>query len=70
VEIYTSLAYDGPVVVPNIKRQLAQCLERDGFKSVQQAVGADVDLGQAKIHYAEPAGRAAAPQKRWFSWGR
>ncbi len=70
VEIYTSMAFDGPVVVPNIKQQLAECLQRDGYESIQQAVGADVDMGKAKIHYAEPAGKAAAQQKRWFSWGR
>lgn len=41
VQLYTALAYEGPVAVPNIKAGLAACLERDGFKSVAEAVGAD-----------------------------
>lgn len=31
----------GPVIVPRIKAELAACLARDGFASVQDAVGAD-----------------------------
>lgn len=41
VELYTALAYDGPALVPALKRELAECLRRDGFRSVQEAVGAD-----------------------------
>jgi hypothetical protein len=41
VELYTALAYEGPAVVPAIKQQLAECLQRDGFASVADAVGAD-----------------------------
>ncbi|XP_051220058.1 dihydroorotate dehydrogenase (quinone), mitochondrial [Lolium perenne] len=41
VQLYTALAYGGPALIPRIKAELAECLERDGFKSVQQAVGAD-----------------------------
>ncbi|CAD6261768.1 unnamed protein product [Miscanthus lutarioriparius] len=41
VQLYTALAYGGPVLIPRIKAELAECLERDGFKSVQEAVGAD-----------------------------
>lgn len=41
VEVYTALSYQGPRLVPAIKQELADCLERDGFKSVQDAVGAD-----------------------------
>jgi len=41
VQIYTSMAYEGPIVVPRIKEELAACLIRDGFSSVAQAVGAD-----------------------------
>jgi hypothetical protein len=39
VEVYTAFAYEGPALVPRIKRELAECLQRDGFSSVQQAVG-------------------------------
>lgn len=41
VQLYTGLAYEGPAVIPRIKRELADCLKRDGFKSVAEAVGAD-----------------------------
>lgn len=41
VQIYSSLAYGGPAVVPRMKRELAACLRRDGFSSVAAAVGAD-----------------------------
>ncbi|KAG2569758.1 dihydroorotate dehydrogenase (quinone), mitochondrial-like [Panicum virgatum] len=41
VQLYTALAYGGPALIPRIKAELAECLERDGFKSVQEAIGAD-----------------------------
>lgn len=41
VELYTALAYQGPVVVNKIKRELAELLEADGYTSVVDAVGAD-----------------------------
>ncbi|KAK9804199.1 hypothetical protein WJX72_000929 [[Myrmecia] bisecta] len=41
VQLYTGMAYEGPALVPRIKRELAECLARDGLVSVQQAVGAD-----------------------------
>jgi dihydroorotate dehydrogenase len=41
VELYSAFTYDGPSLVPRIKKELADCLERDGYKSVAEAVGAD-----------------------------
>lgn len=41
VELYTAFAYEGPAILPRIKSELASCLERDGFKSIREAVGAD-----------------------------
>jgi len=41
VQLYTGLVYGGPGLVGRIKRDLAACLERDGFTSVADAVGAD-----------------------------
>lgn len=32
VEVYTQMIYQGPAIVPKIKRELAHLLERDGFK--------------------------------------
>ncbi|KAH9707321.1 Dihydroorotate dehydrogenase (quinone) [Citrus sinensis] len=41
VQLYTAFAYGGPALIPQIKAELAECLERDGFKSIIEAVGAD-----------------------------
>lgn len=41
VQLYTALVYEGPGLVGRIKRELAECLRRDGFSSVADAVGAD-----------------------------
>jgi dihydroorotate dehydrogenase len=41
VQLYTALAFRGPSLIGTIKRELAACLERDGFASVSDAVGVD-----------------------------
>lgn len=41
VQVYSALVYRGPGLVGEIKRGLAQFLERDGFKHVSEAVGID-----------------------------
>ena len=41
VQLYTALVFDGPIVLRRIKRDLAALLERDGYASVADAVGAD-----------------------------
>lgn len=41
IQLYTAFAYGGPALIPQIKAELAQCLERDGYKSISEAVGAD-----------------------------
>ncbi|KAF2573282.1 hypothetical protein F2Q70_00000453, partial [Brassica cretica] len=41
VQLYTGFAYGGPALIPLIKEELVSCLERDGFKSIQEAIGAD-----------------------------
>ncbi|HET6970681.1 MAG TPA: dihydroorotate dehydrogenase (quinone), partial [Phenylobacterium sp.] len=40
VQLYSALAYEGPGLVTRIKRELAQHLRADGFRSVAEAVGA------------------------------
>jgi dihydroorotate dehydrogenase len=40
VQLYTALAYDGPGLVVRIKRELLECLARDGYSRVADAVGA------------------------------
>jgi dihydroorotate dehydrogenase len=44
VQLYTALIYEGAGLVTRIKRELLECLERDGFSSIADAVGADVKL--------------------------
>ncbi|EKV32316.1 Dihydroorotate dehydrogenase [Caenispirillum salinarum AK4] len=41
VQLYTAFIYGGPPLIPAIKAELADCLKRDGFASVADAVGAD-----------------------------
>jgi dihydroorotate dehydrogenase len=40
VQLYSALVFEGPGLVTRIKRDLAQRLHADGFKSVSEAVGA------------------------------
>jgi dihydroorotate dehydrogenase len=47
VQLYTALAYNGPGLVVRIKRELLQCLDRDGFANVADSVGADLRPTQA-----------------------
>jgi dihydroorotate dehydrogenase len=42
VQLYTGLIYEGPGVAHEINRGLLELLERDGFESVEAAVGADL----------------------------
>jgi len=42
VQLYTALVYEGPGLVTRIKGELAALLDRDGFSSVADAVGADI----------------------------
>lgn len=39
LQIYTSLVYGGPPVIIKIKSELAALLQRDGYKSIKDAVG-------------------------------
>jgi len=39
VQLYSALVFEGPGLVARIKHQLLQCLERDGFANVREAVG-------------------------------
>jgi dihydroorotate dehydrogenase len=39
VQLYSALVYQGPGLVPRIKRELAQLLARDGFLTLAEAVG-------------------------------
>ncbi|PSP88652.1 dihydroorotate dehydrogenase (quinone) [Halobacteriales archaeon QS_4_69_34] len=43
VQLYTGLVYRGPSIAREINRGLLALLERDGFGSVEAAVGADLD---------------------------
>ncbi|MGA7713802.1 MAG: quinone-dependent dihydroorotate dehydrogenase [Rhizomicrobium sp.] len=41
VQLYTALVYEGQALLPRLKRELLDCLVRDGFSSIADAVGTD-----------------------------
>jgi len=41
VQLYTSLAIEGPPIVNKIKRELEECIRNDGLSNVSDAVGAE-----------------------------
>ena len=43
VQLYTGFVYEGPAIARDINRGLLEMLDRDGFDSVADAVGADLD---------------------------
>lgn len=43
VQLYTGLIYEGPGIAKRINSGLLHYLDRDGFESVEQAVGVDVE---------------------------
>ncbi|OYR58264.1 quinone-dependent dihydroorotate dehydrogenase [Halorubrum halodurans] len=43
VQLYTALVYEGPEIARSINRGLLDLLERDGFETVGDAVGADLE---------------------------
>ncbi|MCQ4334897.1 quinone-dependent dihydroorotate dehydrogenase [Natronomonas sp. F2-12] len=43
VQLYTALVYEGPTVARDINRGLLELLERDGFDSIEEAVGVDLE---------------------------
>ena len=43
VQLYTALIFEGPGLIPTLLGELADLLRRDGFDSVEEAVGADVE---------------------------
>jgi dihydroorotate dehydrogenase (fumarate)/dihydroorotate dehydrogenase len=44
VQIYSALVYEGPGIVKQINRGLLKLLERDGFKSIREAVGTECQV--------------------------
>lgn len=42
VQLYTSFAYSGPALLPRLKAELLQALDRQGFADVTAAIGADL----------------------------
>ena len=41
VQLYSALVFEGPPLVPRVKRELAELLKADGYASVAEAVGVD-----------------------------
>ncbi|KAF7283802.1 hypothetical protein GWI33_022842 [Rhynchophorus ferrugineus] len=42
IQIYSSMVYEGPLIVTKIKKELMELLEKDGFHSISEAVGINV----------------------------
>ncbi len=42
VQIYTALIYKGPLICKNINQGILECLEKDGYAHISEAIGADV----------------------------
>jgi dihydroorotate dehydrogenase len=42
VQLYSALAFDGPALVPHLLRELLAELDRQGFATVESAIGADL----------------------------
>ncbi len=42
VQLYTAFAYQGPALIPRLKRELLAALDEQGFATVADAVGADL----------------------------
>lgn len=41
VQLYTAMIYEGPGLVRRVREELADCLKKDGFRNIAEAVGAD-----------------------------
>ncbi|MBR0654914.1 quinone-dependent dihydroorotate dehydrogenase [Plastoroseomonas arctica] len=42
VQLYSAFAYDGPALIPRLKRELSEALSREGFGNVTDAIGVEV----------------------------
>lgn len=57
VQLYTALTYQGPRVIPRIKKGLTELLKKDGYLSVAEAVGADHRMSETgRVAVAAPVG--------------
>jgi dihydroorotate dehydrogenase len=41
VQLYSGLIFEGPKIIPNIKKELIELMERDGFKNITEIIGID-----------------------------
>lgn len=44
VEVYSSLVYKGMGLVPSIKKELVELLHKDGYASIEEAVGKETNV--------------------------
>jgi dihydroorotate dehydrogenase len=43
IQLYTGLVYNGPNLIKDINEDLSSLIERDGYKNISEAVGAEVN---------------------------
>ena len=51
VQLYTALVYEGPALIPKLKRELRELLLSDGYVRVEDAVGVDTKVNQIPWYY-------------------
>jgi len=55
VQFYSQMAFQGPIMVQKVKRELADLLKKDGYSNVAEAVGVDIKQTAATTSSAADA---------------
>ena len=42
IQVYSALIFQGPALIKNMNLGVIECLRKDGFKNIQEAIGADL----------------------------
>ena len=53
VQLYTALVYEGPGLPATIKRELLKLMRDDGYKSIEEAIGASHNLKKKESEFEE-----------------
>ncbi|CAH1401066.1 unnamed protein product [Nezara viridula] len=53
IQLYTAYVYHGPPRITRLKKELTELLEKEGFKSISEAVGADNKLFLSDVKEAQ-----------------
>ena len=68
IQLYSALIYQGPFLIYNLKNNLVKLLRRDGFTSIADAIGIDVDISTPTLQISPPQKKkkkmAISPQNK------